>query len=263
MKSPKVKVIVLRTAGTNCDWETAYAFEKVGATVSRVHVNEIVRREKRLSDYQILAIPGGFSYGDDLGAGKVLANELITKLAEEFWSFVRKDHLVIGICNGFQVLVKMNLLPGLGSGAGGQEATLSWNDSGRYEDRWVWLSADSGKAPFVRKGDRIYLPVAHAEGKFITRDEAVLKKIRSNGQVVFRYVGKTGKAKGFPENPNGSVDDIAGICDPTGRVLGLMPHPERHVEPTQHPQWTRLGARGLAREGDGVRIFRNAIEYFK
>ncbi len=255
----KVRVIVLRTAGTNCDWETAYAFERARAKAERVHVNEIVREEKHLLDYQILAIPGGFSYGDDLGAGKILASELLTKLAEQFFSFVHKDRLIIGICNGFQVLVKMNLLPGFGSGAGEQEATLTWNDSGRFEDRWVWLSAESSKSPFIRKGKRIYLPVAHGEGKFVTRDEEVLKKIRDSRQVVFRYAGKSGRAKGYPENPNGSIDDIAGICNPDGRILGLMPHPERHIEPTHHPQWTR---RGMAGKGDGLQIFRNAVNYF-
>jgi len=256
----KVRVIVLRTAGTNCDWETTYAFEKAGARAERVHINEIVRGEKHLDDYRILAIPGGFSYGDDLGAGKILANELLTKLAEEFFSFVHRDRLIIGICNGFQVLVKMNLLPGFGSGVGEQEATLTWNDSGLFEDRWVWLSAESSKSPFVRKGKRLYLPVAHGEGKFVTRDEKILRRIRESGQVIFRYVRQTGKARGYPDNPNGSVDDIAGICNRDGRILGLMPHPERHIEPTHHPQWTRRRLRG---EPDGLQVFRNAVNYFK
>ena len=256
----KVNVLILRTAGTNCDCETQYAFEKAGAVAERVHINRVVEGAKRLEQYQILAIPGGFSYGDDLGAGKVLANELLSRAKEHFASFAEKDHLIIGICNGFQILAKMNLLPGFDGIEGAQVATLATNDSGKFEDRWVYLRTDSDKCPFLRKGEIIYLPVAHAEGKFVTRDKAALKRVKDQEQVVFRYVTREGKRPGYPDNPNGSYDDIAGICDTTGRILGIMPHPERHVRREQHPRWTRGEAPEVP---DGLKIIENAVKYFK
>jgi phosphoribosylformylglycinamidine synthase len=256
----QARVLILRTAGTNCDWETQFAFEKAGARAERVHINRVVEEEKRLEDYQILAVPGGFSYGDDLGAGKVLANELLSRAKEHFASFAERDHLIIGICNGFQILVKMNLLPGFDGIEGEQAATLTTNDSGRFEDRWVYLRPDSDKSPFIGKGEVFYLPVAHGEGKFVTRDEAALKKIRDNEQIVFRYVTKEGKKPAYPDNPNGSYDDIAGICDTTGRILGMMPHPERHITKEQHPRWTRGEAPAVP---DGLKIIENAVKYFE
>ena len=256
----KVKVLILRTAGTNCDYETQYAFEKAGAEAERVHINRIVEGSRRLEDFQILAVPGGFSYGDDLGAGKVLANELLSRAKEHFATFTERDHLVIGICNGFQVLAKMNLIPGFSGIDEPQEATLTDNDSGKFEDRWVYLRADSDKSPFVKKGDIIYLPVAHGEGKFVTRTDEILDKIKKSEQVVFRYVTKEGGKPEYPDNPNGSYEDIAGICDTTGRILGMMPHPERHCMREQHPRWTRGDA---AEAPDGVRIFENAVKYFE
>jgi len=180
----KVRVLILRTAGTNCDYETQYAFEKAGAEAERVHINRIVEGSRRLEDFQILAVPGGFSYGDDLGAGKVLANELLSRAKEHFATFAERDHLVIGICNGFQALAKMNLVPGFSGIDAPQEATLTDNDSGKFEDRWVYLKADSDKSPFVKKGDMIYLPVAHGEGKFVTRTDEILERIKENEQVV-------------------------------------------------------------------------------
>ncbi|MBM4083571.1 MAG: phosphoribosylformylglycinamidine synthase I [Planctomycetes bacterium] len=254
MKRPKA--LILRTAGTNCDYETLYAFEKAGAAAERVHVNRIVEDKARLHKYHILALPGGFSYGDDIASGKVLANELICRLADDLCKFIADGKLVLGICNGFQVLAKAGFLPGFNSGQ--QDATLTYNDSNKFEDRWVYLKTVSSKSAFVKEGDDIYLPVAHGEGKFVARDPSVLERIKANGQVVFRYVDPSGQPAGYPWNPNGSTEHIAGICDPTGRILGLMPHPERHVEPTQHPRWTR---EGLKPEGDGFRLFRNAVEY--
>jgi len=251
-----VKVCIIRTAGTNCDKETAFAFSKVGATVELVHINNLVGREKSLLDYQILAFPGGFSYGDDIASGKVFANELRCKLADELRRFVRDGKLIIGICNGFQVLVKSGLLPGNNNFE--QETSLIINDSGKFEDRWVYLSS-SVKCIWT-KGipEIIYLPVAHGEGKFITKDKNVLSRLKKNGQVVFRYCDAQGKSGGYPDNPNGSLDDIAGISDETGRVLGLMPHPERHIEIHQHPRWFNLKNK---KSGDGLTIFKNGVEY--
>ena len=265
---PKPKVCVLRVAGTNCDVETKYAFEKAGACAERIHVNRLAKERRLLARFQILAVPGGFSYGDDVGAGKVQAVELMHRLGDEVRAFVDADKLVIGICNGFQVLVKTGLLPGGAStprvlGGGGasrkQTVTLASNDSNRFEDRWVRLRVDTSRSVFISPGQVLTLPVAHGEGKFIPQDDATLEELRDAGQIVFRYVGANGGKPVYPENPNGSVDDVAGICDPTGRILGLMPHPERHVEPWHHPRWTR---EGLKEQGDGFQVFQNAVRYF-
>lgn len=252
----KPRALILRTGGTNCDVETDFAFRQAGADTDRLHVNALRNSPDRLLEFSILAIPGGFSYGDDLGAGKVLANELLTQLRPALEEFVREGRLIIGICNGFQVLVKTGLLPGLSRWQ--QEATLTFNDSHRFEDRWTYLRAPSNRSVLVEDGESIYLPVAHAEGKFVCRDEEVLRRLRDDGQVVFRYTDPQGEPAGYPWNPNGSVDDIAAVCDPSGRVLGMMPHPERHVLPFQHPRWTR---EGLEDEGDGLRIFRRAVDF--
>lgn len=273
-----VKVIVLRTAGTNCDAETVFAFESVGAAVSLVHVEQLFHRERSLADYHILAIPGGFTYGDDIISGRILANELRLRLGEDVVRFLADGKLVIGICNGFQVLVRSGILTGpLKEGESWrpdfeQYATLTYNDSGKFEDRWVHLKA-SGKSVWTRDLDEIiYVPVAHGEGKFVARDEAVLAQLKKNGQVVFRYCDEKGQSAGYPENPNGSIDDIAGICDRTGRVLGLMPHPERHFFAQQHPAWTRMpradspragGTQAASSRGQGRKIFENGVNYVK
>ena len=253
-----VRVVVLRTAGTNCDYETAYAFEKSGATAERVHINRLIDKPGRLDRTHILALPGGFSYGDDIASGKLLANEIRFRLEDEMKRFVGDGKLIIGICNGFQVLAKSGLLPGLRRGK--VETTLTFNDSGRFEDRWVHLKAETDRCAFVRLGEDTYLPVAHGEGKFVA-EKTVLTELKENGLVVFRYADPAGACgAGYPWNPNGSVEDIAGICDPTGRIFGLMPHPERHVEAIHHPRWTR---EGLKAEGDGARIFRNAVAFVR
>lgn len=258
-----VKTMVLRAAGTNCDVETAEAFRRAGAEVESVHINALVRGKKSLEEVQILAIPGGFTYGDDIAAGKILANELRHNLTASIQRFVVEGKLVIGICNGFQVLVKAGLLPDPNGEEGTQPVTLGWNDSGRYEDRWVYLKpASHSPCVFTNGLEKIlyYIPVAHAEGKFVPRDEDVLRKLEENGQIVFRYVNEQGEPAGYPWNPNGSVGHVAGLCDPTGRIFGLMPHPERHMFPTQHPHWTR---KGLKEKGDGMVIFENAVQYVR
>lgn len=260
----KPKVCVLRAAGTNCDIETAFAFSKAGAIAECVHINSIISRKKALKEYQILAIPGGFTYGDDIAAGKVLANELRFKLGGDIKQFLNEGKLIIGICNGFQILTKAGVLPG--NGEFRQDADLFINDSGKFEDRWVYLKspeprAQSPECAWVKDLPKvIYLPVAHGEGKFIVKDNSILEKLRVGGRIVFQYCDESGRFSGYPYNPNGSQDNIAGICDDTGRVLGLMPHPERHIEFSQHPRWTKSK---IKRQGDGLKIFKNGVRYAK
>lgn len=257
----QIKTLVLRTAGSNCDYETVHAFQQSGSEVALVHINQIIAGKISLSDFQILAIPGGFTYGDDISAGKILANELKYKLTDQLAEFIAAGKLIIGICNGFQVLVKAGLLPEVSLSTGKQLATLANNDSGKFEDRWIYLKPVSQKCVFTNGIEKlVYYPVAHAEGKFIPKDESVLQELKTNDQIVFQYVRPDGELDGYPWNPNGSIENIAGICDPTGRIFGLMPHPERHFHPTQHPRWTR---EGLKPEADGVKIFRNAVAYVR
>ena len=246
------RAIVLRAAGVNCDKESEYALQLAGFRARRVHVFRVMENPDLLADVQLLMIPGGFSYGDDVSAGKILANQMIHRLAEPLNEFVAADKLLLGVCNGFQVLLKSGLLPwGRADAAtANHDATLTWNDCGRFIDRWVPLRACSGKCVFLPPGEQIFLPIAHGEGKFVTRDTAVLEKIRAQDQVAVRYDG---------DNPNGSADDIAGICDPTGRILGLMPHPERFVDITHHPTWTR----GQVGRADGIFLFNQAAKYFR
>jgi phosphoribosylformylglycinamidine synthase len=251
------KALILRTGGVNCDVETEFAFRLAGADAERVHVNEFLRKRRSLDEFHILALPGGFSYGDDIAAGKLLANELAYLLREPLERLVVDGKLVIGICNGFQALVRTGLLPGF-QPLGTQEATLASNDSGRFECRWIRLRTEESPCVWTRGVERVIeLPVAHGEGKFLATDDA-LARIERNGQVVFRYVNANGEPDGYPANPNGSLLAIAGVCNPTGTVLGMMPHPERFVRRTQHPRWTR---ENLPTEGHGFALFRNAVEY--
>lgn len=258
----KPRVCILKTAGINCDRETAFAFESAGALTEFVHINELVNGSAKLSDYQILALSGGFTYGDDIAAGKILANELKFKLFDRVRAFIESGGLMIGICNGFQVLVRAGILPGHETFK--QEATLSLNDCGFFQDKWVYLKlAESSSCRCVwTKGikDAIYLPIAHAEGKFIPKSEDTLRQMYVQGQIVFQYCDKNGFLDQEGINPNGSIDNIAGICDATGRIFGLMPHPERHLIGLQHPRWTR---EGLKDKGDGFVIFQNGVNYFK
>ena len=254
------KVIILRTAGTNCDRETADAFIRQGADVRIVHINELKSRERKLSSYHILALPGGFTYGDDVASGRILANELKFSLKEDLLKFIGGGKLIIGICNGFQVLAKAGLLPG--SDAFNQTVTLTLNDSCRFEDRWVHLKADRNSPCVWTKGlaDIIELPVAHAEGKFMA-DSKTLKALGDNHQIVFRYVNAQGQLPdGYPESPNGSMENIAGICDATGRIFGLMPHPERFLTLDHNPRAQRMKG---ANPPDGNIIFKNAVNYVK
>jgi phosphoribosylformylglycinamidine synthase len=254
---PKPRVLILRAPGANCDVEAEYAFELAGAQAERLHINRLRDQPSMLHNYQILVIPGGFTYGDDVAAGKILANQLSVFLGEQLRIFRDHEKLILGICNGFQAILKAGLL--VPPDEDGPLATLAHNESGKFEDRWIHLEARPGKCPFLKDCERFHLPVAHGEGNFICRAGWILRGLEQAGQIVLRYVSADGGAAPFPANPNGSQGDVAGVCDASGRVLGLMPHPERHVLPTQHPQWTR---RGLAAEGDGLKLFKNAVAFF-
>jgi phosphoribosylformylglycinamidine synthase len=273
---PQPRVLVLRAPGANCDVETAFAFEQAGAVAQRVHVNRVLESPRLLDDYQILCVPGGFSYGDDLGAGQILAVQIQTHLRDVLADFTARDKLVLGICNGFQALLKSGLI--VPPDEAGPRATLTWNESGKFEDRWIRVRCEASPCVFFAGIESMYLPIAHAEGKFVTRDEATLEHLAVASQVPLRYGRLEEQGSGFsaqksippqndangqlpfPDNPNGSQANIAGVCDATGRVCGLMPHPERHLDPTQHPRWTRL--KELPPEGDGVAVFRNGVRYF-
>jgi phosphoribosylformylglycinamidine synthase I len=262
------RVLILRAPGTNCDEETAHAFSVAGGQTERWHVNRVLEEPRRLADFQILCIPGGFSYGDDIAAGRILGNQMQHHLADALAEFRDAGKLVLGICNGFQVLLKTNLLATADDS--GPAATLTLNDSGRFEDRWVRLAVTPGNCVFLQGIGEMELPVAHAEGKFFVRDSEVLEEMERTGRLVMRYQSGPGAGTPrlagswsqvpYPDNPNGAIGDVAGICDPTGRVLGIMPHPERFVDPTQHPRWTRQPARN---GGHGLRMFQNGVQYFR
>lgn len=251
-----VKVLILRTAGTNCDLETEWVCRLAGASPSRIHIREITSGKKKILDFDVLVIPGGFSYGDDLGAGKVLANEIMLKCYEQIEKFRERRRPIIGICNGFQVLVKGKMLPFWGKNT----ASLVWNDSGRFEDRWVHLKVEESKSPFFKNlPEIIRFPIAHAEGKFVVGSQAILNRIEKNKQVVLRYVDASGQLAQYPYNPNGSMGNIAGVCDETGLVVGMMPHPERAVVGIHPPDWTRQPDRKTFFYG--YTFFKNVIEY--
>ena len=253
-----VKAIVLRAAGINCDLETEYALELATAATDRVHINRIIENKGMLDEYQIMVFPGGFSYGDDVAAGRILANQIIHHLAETLHKFIDDGKLILGICNGFQVLVKTGILPGNGAINGQEDVTITDNDSGKFEDRWVYLAPQTGKCVFIEADKQIYLPIAHGEGKIVAKDADTLEQLRTNENIAFKYVDEDGNEGGFPINPNGSTDSIAALTDSTGRVLGLMPHPERFVRTSQHPHWSRLEDKKRA---DGMSIFNNAVKY--
>jgi phosphoribosylformylglycinamidine synthase I len=271
-------VCILRAPGTNCDLETAHAFEMCGSAVQRVHLFRLLENPRILSEFQVLCIPGGFSYGDDIGAGVILSRQLRGQLGEVIGEFLHSDKLVLGICNGFQALLKSGILPGGAEGwppQNGQKppATLTWNNNGQYTALWVRLGTVAKGNVFLKGLDQIDLPIAHAEGKLIFSDDSTLKEWRQNGHVALCYRRKSQSDNHeshrdselsetvlpYPDNPNGSAGNIAGLGDLSGRVLGLMPHPERFIHATQHPHWTRDRLQG---EGAGLKLFRNAVEYF-
>ncbi len=253
----RVKVLVLRTAGINCDQETVFAWQQAGAQADLVHVDRLIESPARLADAQILTVPGGFSYGDDVSAGRILGNQLVLHLLEPIRAFLDAGNLILGICNGFQVLVKAGLLPGPSGSR--PRVTLTSNDSSRFEARWVCLRVCTDHCAFLPAGATLRLPVAHAEGKVVVSDDDVLADLHRRGQVALRYIDANGGPADYPANPNGSVDGIAGLTDATGQILGLMPHPERFIDPTHDPLWTRR-APG---EPDGGILFRRAVARFR
>jgi phosphoribosylformylglycinamidine synthase len=254
--------LILRAAGTNCDAETAFAFERAGSDTQTLHINRLLENPALLARFQILAIPGGFSYGDDISAGRILAGQLMRHLRDVLHKFIDDGKPVIGICNGFQVLVKTDLLPGPIANRTGRTATLTNNDSQRFIDRWIRLVRRESVCVWTKGVQPLDLPIAHGEGKFVPADSAVRKALVDNGQIALVYANAQDKpADGkFPDNPNGSTDDIAGVCDSTGRVFGLMPHPERHLHPTQHPGWSSRPS-AASSNGPGLAIFKNAVEF--
>ncbi|VVB99685.1 Phosphoribosylformylglycinamidine synthase subunit PurQ [uncultured archaeon] len=246
-----MKAIVLRAPGTNCDYETMFALRSAGFAPENVHINELINGRKKLGNYRLLALPGGFASGDYLGSGKVFANKLLFKLKDEAPEFIKSGSLVIGICNGFQVLVKAGILPGFRNNYSEQLTTLTLNNPSGFQCRWVRLLKQNSKCVFTSEGlETLNVPIAHGEGQFVPANSEVLQKLYANRQVVFKY----------EKNPNGSTDSIAGICDETGRVFGLMPHPERNLFGINAPN-SAYGK--IAEEGEGLQVFRNGYGYLK
>lgn len=267
MNPTQPTALVLTGFGLNCEAETSFALRTAGFAADQVHLNDLLARPERLADYQLVVVIGGFSFGDHIAAGRALAIRMKFGLAERLADFVRGGGLVLGICNGFQVLCKLGLLPGF-DGAfdpqAAQQVTLTHNDSGVFRDDWVSLRVNP-KSPcvFTRGLDLLDLPVRHGEGKFLARDEKILARLKAQHQVVYQYCDASGApTMQFPENPNGSVEAIAGICDATGRIFGTMPHPEAFTLPEHHPEATRHRALGLPLpEAMGIKIFQNAARY--
>lgn len=291
-----MRVLVLRAAGINCDEEVMHCWRLVGAKPTLVHVNALARDPSMLDDVDLVTIPGGFSYGDDLGAGTILAQRILHDLTEALRRLVDRGGGILGVCNGFQVLVKMGLLPG--GDFGPDQVTITSNVSARFEARWVRLEIGTDRCPFLNPGNEsarqhttrstsratglspretptasrasmstqeddrrsyLELPVEHAEGQVVTRDDTVTRQLEAAGHVALRYVDANGRCDAYPANPNGSVAGIAGLCDSTGRIFGLMPHPDRFFDPTHHPLWTR---RRSTRSPDGLTVFQNAAAHW-
>ena len=264
----KPKVLVFSGYGLNSEEETAYGFTLAGADTDIVHINDLVVGLKKLEKYQILSFPGGFAYGDDTGAGNAYANKIKNHLWEQVNEFIQKDKLIIGICNGCQIVNNLGLVPAFFQKYGDRDVALSTNDSAQFLTRWIDLKVTSN-TPWLKGIESLSLPIAHGEGKFVT-DSTILKRLHDNKQIALQYVkGEMSNYLNLPANPNGSIVDIAGITDETGRVLGLMPHPERGMFFVQTPNW-QLKKEELTRQGKklpikaaGLQIFKNAVEYFK
>lgn len=265
MKRNEIKVLVITGFGLNCEKETAAACRLVGAQAELVHLTDLLNGTKTLDEYQMLTFIGGFSFGDHLGSGTVFANRVKFNLKEQLEKFIADGKLIIGICNGFQTLTRLGLVPALNGNYFEQECALAHNDSGLFRDDWCVLKAEAESPCVFTKGiDKVRLPLRHGEGKFVATPE-ILAEIEEKNLVAVRYVDADGKpATEFPANPNGSLNSIAGICDETGRIFGLMPHPEAFLSPFNSPTWTADKINGpLPEEGEGVVFFRNAIDYIE
>lgn len=264
----KVKVLVFSGYGLNCEEETKFAFDLAGGSADIVHINDLIDKTKSLNDYQILAIPGGFSYGDDTGSGNAYASKIKNHLWKDLEKFIKNGGLIIGICNGFQILTRLGLLPALKGKYGTQQITLLHNDSARYKTRWVDLKVVND-SPWLKDVDTFSVAIAHGEGKFYA-DKAVLEELKKKNIIALKYIkGEICDYQNLEANPNGSMEDVAGITDESGRILGLMPHPERAIFFNQFPNWELLKEKYL-REGielpeyaKPLQIFKNAINYFK
>lgn len=250
------KALVLRTSGTNCEVETARALERGGAATDILHGDRVLEDPALLDPYSILVFAGGFSYGDDLAAGRVWGAEIRRRLADQLRTHVGRGGIALGVCNGFQVLLESGIFQPDRDPAQ-RTIALTANESAHYECRWVHLETAECPCPWLEAGERFPVPVAHAEGRFQVASDEDLKAFQGAGQVALRYVNEDGSEPEYPADPNGSVDHIAGICDPTGRVLGLMPHPERNLDPWNHPSWTRQKRRA---EGEGQAFYRRMVE---
>jgi phosphoribosylformylglycinamidine synthase I len=259
IKEPEIRVCIITGFGINADYELQRAFNMVGATGTLIHITDIIERPQTLRENHIIAFPGGFSYGDHLGSGKVFGTLFKKHLKVELQEFIAAGKLVIGICNGFQVLVKMGILPNL-AGGWKQEVSLIHNDSGKFEDRWVLLKTNPASPCVWTRGlDELEFPVRHGEGKFVIISPSIRDSLVKQNLIALTYASASGVEPGYPANPNGSVLDIAGISDASGRVFGLMPHPEAFLIPENHPRWTRE----KIQESDGLMLFKNGVEYIK
>ncbi len=260
-----VRVMVLRGPGINCDEETMAGWSLAGGEPELVHINRLTAEPSLLRNYQIVTIPGGFSYGDDIAAGTVFASIIRDRLLDPLRDFIARGGGMMGICNGFQILVKTGLLPG--HGVSDAKVTVTFNESARFEARWVRLKVTTDRCPYLRAGTCLELPIEHAEGRVITADDGTLSHLEDGGFVAVRYVDESGQPTvDYPANPNGSVAGIAGLCDVAGTVFGMMPHPDRHLDHTNHPLWTRrtAGTAGTA-DGppDGLSVFQNAVAHWR
>ncbi len=264
MKPP---VLIITGYGVNCEAESMAAWEKAGAAPRLVHLNDLLAAPARLHDYKALMLIGGFSFGDHMGSGHVLALRIRQRLRERLLEFIQGGRLVLGVCNGFQVMVKLGLLPGLDGDYFTQKVALMQNDCGMFQNFWVRLAFNpASSCVFTRGLDAMDLPVRHGEGRIYVRDRALLSRIETEGLAPCRYVDPSDgrPTMRFPDNPNGSMNAIAGLCDPTGRVFGLMPHPEAYIFPENHPRWQRQALSGaLPEEGLGMAFFRNAVSYIE
>ncbi len=264
----KPKALLFSGYGINCERETKYVFDQAGAEADIVHINDLIDKKHSLDNYQIVVFPGGFSYGDDTGAGKAYANRVKNHLWESLKEFIERDTLALSICNGFQIMTTLGLIPALENEYGEQQVALTHNKSARYINRWVDLKF-SGSSPWIDGIDTLSMPVAHAEGNFITNEEA-LKELKSKNLIAATYFkGDICEYQNLEANPNGSMDDVAAITDESGRFFGMMPHPERAAHITNYPNWTVMkqeyvrAGKELPTESPNMQLFRNGVKYFQ